>query len=184
MKTWKRIGEPVVIHDGWRKIYRKRFMRNNGAIVEAEVMDNNHRAACVIALTKDNRVIIARQFRCGPEKVFDELPGGAVDKNEDPMNAVKRELEEETGYNAGKITELGIAHKNAWLDKTWYYYLATGCTKNSKGQQLDSFEEIEVDLISVDQLIQNAKQAKMTDPDAVFFAYDELLKVKKMDESV
>src|SRR3954468_23184851 len=50
----------------------------------------------VIPLTKDDRVILVRQFRPGTRQVCLEIPGGMVDPGEDPTTAAARELVEET----------------------------------------------------------------------------------------
>src|SRR5688572_29527833 len=52
----------------------------------------------VIALTKDDRVVLIRQFRPGTATVCLEIPGGMIDEGEAPATAAARELEEETGY--------------------------------------------------------------------------------------
>ena len=101
LKPWKRIEPTKVLHKGWRTVIEKTFVRNDGKIVTAETNDpEGIEAAAIIAITPEKRVVIARQFRVGPEKIFDDLPGGAVDKGETPEQAVIRELAEETAYRA------------------------------------------------------------------------------------
>lgn len=175
MKPWKQIGETEVIYDGWRKVFRKVFITGNGKEFVAEISDKDTmRAAAVIALTRDNRVVIARQFRVGPMLVMEELPGGGVESGEDPEEAVIRELREETGYEVGKVTKLGEVFKNSYMASKWYYYLAEDCYLGSAGVNLDENEEIEVDTISITKLLANAKAGAFTDIEAVFFAYEKL----------
>lgn len=180
VEPWESIGNETRQYDGWRIVTRKEFIRPDGRKFDAEVFDyNGCKAAAIIALTDDNLVVIARQFRCGPEDVFDELPGGAVEMDEDSETAVRRELEEETGYVAGTVKKLGTIYKHAWMATSWDYYLATNCVPNESGQKLDAQEEIEVELISIEQLIANAKSGKMTDTEAVFLGYDTLKEIMK-----
>src|SRR5690348_1051753 len=49
-------------------------------------------AACMLALTPENDVILVRQYRPGPRKVLLELPGGYVDPDESPEHAAAREF--------------------------------------------------------------------------------------------
>ena len=61
---------------------------------------------------------------------------------------------------------------------TWHFFIATDCTPITSEQRLDDFEEIEVALISIDELIHNAKNARMSDADAVLLAYEKLIELK------
>jgi len=152
----------------------------NGKQMQAEIFDKDgSEAAAVIALTPDMRVIIARQFRCGPERIFDELPGGIVNAGESPKEAALRELEEETGYEAGRVEYLGKVYKHAWMAMSFNYYIAYDCIPSGRGSSQDKFEDIEVDEISISQLIDNARNTKMSDTEAVFLAYETL---KKLEE--
>lgn len=180
MNKWQRVGEPKLVHNGWRKVFLKTFTTPDGKTMEAEIADEEGRqAAAIIALTAGNKVVIARQFRCGPELVFDELPGGAVEPGEDPKVAATRELLEETGYRAGTVEYLGEVYKHAWMNSKWHYYLATNCEPDPDGQQLEDFEFVEVELISVARLFENARNAKMTDTEAILLAYEKLKAIEE-----
>lgn len=175
MRPWRQIGETETIHDGWRKVFRKKFLMNSGKEFVAEVSDKDGFIAVeVIALTPENKVIIARQFRVGPGKVMEELPGGAVEQGENPDVAIARELHEETGYEAGRITKIGEIYKNAYMQSKWYYYLAEDCRLSNIALNPDENEEIDIVLISIGQLFKNAQAGLMTDTEAVFLAYEKL----------
>ena len=57
----------------------------------------------VIALTKEKELILIEQYRQGTEEIILEIPGGMIDESEDPKEAARRELTEETGYEAGEF---------------------------------------------------------------------------------
>jgi ADP-ribose pyrophosphatase len=63
--------------------------------------------AVVAAVTKERKIILVKQFRYPIQKVMLELPAGKLDKDEDPQKGALRELQEETGFTAGKIDKLG-----------------------------------------------------------------------------
>lgn len=63
--------------------------------------------AVVCAVTNENKIVMVTQFRYPHQKYLLELPAGKLDHNEDPLNCALRELEEETGYKAGRIDKLG-----------------------------------------------------------------------------
>lgn len=182
MKPWKRI-EPTIAHKiGYKHFVTKIFIQPNGKTVEyTTIAKEGTHCIATIALTRDNQVIVARQFRVGPEKIFDELPGGGVDNQDDSSYevAARRELAEETGYTAGTIEYLGDAYKDAYTNTTWHFYLATDCTLHEDGQKLDDTEHVDVHLISIDQLLDNARHARMTDTEAVLLAYEKLQKLQK-----
>ncbi len=178
MKPWKRIEPTTVTKAGWRTITTKTFVMSDGNEVAFDTVHADGQTfACIIALTPNNQVIVARQFRPGPEKVMDELPGGFVDAGETPEMSARRELLEETGYQAGEITYLGAIHKDTFMNATWHGFLARDCMKQTDQQKLEYEEHVEIDLISIEQLIDNAKNDRMTDHAVVLMAYDELRQI-------
>jgi ADP-ribose pyrophosphatase len=178
VKDWTRIEPTSAQKVGWRTIVSKTFTVPNGdeATFETYDKENTHYAG-IVALTADKQVIIAYQFRPGPEKMFYEIPGGGVDADEDFEAAAVRELAEETGYLPGEVKSLGLAYKNAYDNATYHYYLATNCHRGDAGQQLSENEFVDVKLISIDECIAKAKTGKMTDGEAIFLALDDLRKI-------
>jgi ADP-ribose pyrophosphatase len=174
MKSWKRIEPTNVTKVGWRTITAKTFELPDGRTEQFFTMHpDGQEFVNILALTADNQVVVARQFRPGPEIVCDDLPGGFVDPGESPEQAVIRELKEETGYVPGKIRLLGSYHKDTYMNAVWYGFLATDCRKETDPVPEDT-EDIEVDIISIGQLMKNAKSGKMTDQQTVLMAYDTL----------
>ena len=179
MQEWQRIDDGTSIHKvGFRTIVSKQFRMNNGKIMQADINGTDGCAAAgVIALTSDNQVIIAKQFRCGPEKIMFEMPGGAVDPGESPEVAARRELLEETGYEAGTMEYLGTAYVNAWDNIIHHYYFARDC-RLIGAHNPEEFEEIEVVTIPISEFIENALKANMTDAQGVLLAYDKLKSIE------
>lgn len=179
--AWKRIDPTVVRRVGYRKIVDKTFVQPDGRQhTYTTVGAEGQCAAACLALTADGNVIVAKQFRPGPEKMMYELPGGGVEAGEDPEKAALRELTEETGYTPGDVTFLGACGRDAYTNGLWYYYLVTDCALSDAGQTLDDTEHVEVCLLSIDELLHNARHDLMTDPLAVYYAYDELAKLKEI----
>jgi 8-oxo-dGTP pyrophosphatase MutT (NUDIX family) len=98
----------------------------------------------VVALTAGGAIVLIRQFRFGVWEMGLEVPGGVIDEGEAPLEAAARELEEETGYRAAKLTYLGANHPNpAIQNNLCHSFLAEGCVPLHEGQP-DAGEDISV----------------------------------------
>lgn len=178
---WQRIGPTSSEKVGqFRTLVRKNFILPDGTAREfvTKEKEQSH-AQAVVAITPDGHVILARQFRPGPERVMYELPGGGAEAGETPQEAAIRELEEETGYCAGRVEYLGDIYKDAYTNTRWSYFIAYDCVPTEDGQQLDATEFIEPVLVTIPELMEIAHQAQMTDTEALFLAYESLQKIER-----
>ena len=101
----------------------------------------------VVDAPEGRMIVMIRQYRHGTGRLCLEFPGGTVERGEDPVSAVGRELTEETGYKAEMILPLGILSPNpAFMTNTFHAFVAEGCGIVRR-QCLDANEEIEVSLV-------------------------------------
>jgi 8-oxo-dGTP pyrophosphatase MutT (NUDIX family) len=93
-----------------------------------------------------------RQFRFGIDANTLEIPGGMVEPGEEPMVAAARELEEETGYQPGRVVHLGTIHPNpAIQNNRCHSFVAFDCRKVHEGLQ-DTGEDISVELFDSSEI--------------------------------
>ena len=94
----------------------------NGKQAVREIIHHNG-AAAVIAFDENNRLLMVRQYRYAIGQELLEIPAGKIDPGETPEQCAARELVEETGYRAGKLTELGVVYPiAAYSSETQYLF--------------------------------------------------------------
>jgi ADP-ribose pyrophosphatase len=123
---------------------------------------NHPGAVCIIPILPDGNLCLIRQYRYGPRDEFIEIPAGKLDTGEDPLVCAKRELQEEIGYIAGKLTFLtniypaiGFSNEKMWM------YLAEDLQLSN--QSLDQDEFLELLPLSLEEAIDLINQGKITD---------------------
>ena len=115
----------------------------DGRIANREVVEHPG-GVCVAALTEDGCLLFVRQFRYPYQKVLLELPAGKLDPGEDPLEAGKRELREETGAEAARYESLGELYPSpGYCGEIIHLYAATGLTFGQMSPDEDEFLEVE-----------------------------------------
>ena len=84
-----------------------------------------------------------------------EFPGGVMDPGEDPAEAAARELLEETGFKAGKLTLLGVTSPNAALFKNSFYCFLAEDMEQTGTQELDDDELLEFELLPKEEVFRS-----------------------------
>ena len=120
-------------------------------------------AVCVVPVTDDGRVVVERQYRYPIDQVITEIPAGKLDsREEDRLHAAQRELKEETGITADSWTDMGLYYPAAaYSDEKITMYLARGLHRGE--QRLDEDEFLNVELVSMEELIEEILTGKITD---------------------
>ena len=113
----------------------------------------------IFAFTTDQKIILVEQYRRPVKSRVLEVCAGLIGDEEDfakesVVDCAKRELIEETGYTAGKISPLLNSPTSAGMtDEMTYFFLAEECVKTSEGGGING-EDIETHLVSLEDLAQ------------------------------
>lgn len=169
MKPWKPLSRRIYRHSPYLRIDDVEFELPDGKRVPYSLYHADIRTVCVVALTSDLRVVLARQFRPGPGEILDELPGGRADEGESFEDAARRELLEETGYAPSKLIPLGRFFECAYSEIERRGFLALGCEKK-EGQELDDTEHIEVVLKPLPDFLSQIRRGLCTDCEVAWTA--------------
>lgn len=159
---WETLQSEQLSHATWFKVRRDTCRRQDGVVVNNYYVFEFPEWATAFAVTKEGKVIMTKQYRHALGEVCIELPGGCVDKTDVSYeDAIKRELLEETGYEFEEIISLGKISANPSTNTNlMHMFLATG-GKKIAGQSLDPNEEIELMLLSFDELMQLVDENKI-----------------------
>lgn len=116
----------------------------------------------VLAITKEGKYVVERQYRHGTQSIDYELCAGTVEKGEDPLAAAQRELLEETGYAGGEWELLCISTPNpSAMTNHTYSYVARDVEDTGK-RHLERTEDIEIHLMTYEELKELVKAGGIT----------------------
>ena len=124
-------------------------------------------AVAIVALFDDASVLLERQFRYPHRRVFVEVPAGKLEPGEPPLATARRELLEETGYEAGEWTRLGTLHTAiAYTDEAIELFLARKLSRKGHNR-LDPGEFLETLVVPFDEAIAMVRDGRITDSKSV-----------------
>lgn len=176
MAEWTKLNEEEA-YRGWRSIIRKRFELPDGRRADFDILAARHYVT-VAALTEAGEFLLVRQYRPGPEMPLVSFPEGAVDEGESPEESARRELLEETGYEAGALVHLKT-FRSSYTDQLQFCLLATGCRKIAD-PETDDDEFIEVFTLTeaaLRQMLFDAKDDTFSNVGCGYLALEKLGKL-------
>ena len=148
VKRWKTKSRTEIVKDRWISLYADECELPNGHVVAPFYVLEEKDWVHIVAIDAEGAILVARQYRYPGDVYAWELPCGAIDPEENPLDAAKRELREETGYIADHWRQVTLLHANpARQTNRIYCFLATNLTKAGL-PSLDITEDIECEFIS------------------------------------
>jgi len=138
---------------------------HNGVKVKREVVEHPGGVG-IVPVTRDNKILMVRQYRYPMEGTLLEIPAGKLDDGEDPLECAKRELSEETGCTAGEYVDLGAVYPSpGFCRETLYLYLALDLRHGE--MHLDENELLSLEAFGIDELIGMIMENKLPDAKSI-----------------
>ena len=150
---WKTLSQKYLIEKPWLTARVDKVELPTGAIIDEYYVLEYPDWVNTSAITKDGMFVFVRQYRYAIGKTVNELCAGVIEKGEDPMDAAKRELMEETGFGGGKWQKwMTISANPSTHTNLTHCYLATDVERMDV-QHLDQAEDIEIRLFSREEVM-------------------------------
>jgi len=140
--TPEHLVETVRVHEGGIINLRIDTLKTDGLEVVREVVEHNG-GVVIAAQPAPDRVLLIQQYRYSINEELIELPAGRIEKGEDPFPAAKRELTEETGFQAANWKELSRMYSApGFCNEILYLYGASELTFVGKNLDIDEHTEV------------------------------------------
>jgi ADP-ribose pyrophosphatase len=135
-------------------------LRNGG--ISKRIRIDHPQAAAIVPFVSDNEIIMVRQYRYALEREMLEIPAGKIDSGESPEECIKRELVEETGFEARSIEWIytyapAIGYSNELI------YLYVGRDLNKLGNDVDENEISSIEIFTLEEVVQMIKDHRILD---------------------
>ncbi len=162
MENFERLERTLVHKGAIIDYYQDTIKVPNGNIVKWDFIKHKG-AAAVVAVREDGKLLMVRQYRNALDRETLEIPAGGLNSVDEPTKlAAARELEEETGYKAGKLELLLTIHTTvAFCNEKIDIYVATDLQPSK--QHLDEDEYINVEVYDIEELAQMVYDCKIQD---------------------
>jgi ADP-ribose pyrophosphatase YjhB (NUDIX family) len=153
IQKWKKISSEYLVQNPYCRVRKDVVELPNGEYYDYYVNEYPN-VVIILAITDDNEVVMVEQYRHGSGEILFELPGGIFNtQNETPEQVAKRELLEETGYEATDLVKVGEWYEYPAKDahKIHAYY-SFGVMKTQEPKP-DPTEQIEVRLVKLNKVL-------------------------------
>jgi ADP-ribose pyrophosphatase len=159
---WEKLGEEPLavtpIFDLRRARYRHPRRGRERDFVVLDVPDWVN----ILALTPDHRLVLVNQFRFGTNDFSLEIPGGVLERGEDPVAGGLRELREETGYSGKNARVISRVHPNPAIQNNTCHIVLVENATLAAATQWDQDEEMAVSVLPVDEVYALAHAGRIT----------------------
>jgi len=152
-KLWKTLHSSYAISSNYLKIRRETVQLPTGQIYNDYFINETAGWVAIFCVTHENKIILNRQYKHGIGEYVLELPAGAIDPNEHPEVSARRELLEETGYEARNFEYLGAYIIDPTFSEGYMHLFFCDEAVPTGGKSNDPRENIANRFVSIDELV-------------------------------
>ena len=158
-----RRSELVLNGDPWLRVWHEDLQLPDGREVDRFFTIEMPDYVVIVATTMDDRILTLRGYKHGPRRVCTSLPAGFIEAGEAPLDAARRELLEETGYEAERWEPLGsFVNDGNRGGGSGHLFLARGARLVAEPNSGD-LETVTVELFTLADLLQAARDGEIGD---------------------
>lgn len=176
---WDIIEKLEVYKDYWKGMSVWKMKNENG--LEKDISITHERdVAVILGITKDNKVLVIKEYFFAQGEKIISLPAGMVDDGMTPEQIATEELKQEAGCQAQKMIMVGSMYRGKYVTGITYAFLALGVEQVYE-QDLEDMEDIEVSFVSMaefESILAENKMKAMHEVSTAYMALDYLKRNK------
>jgi ADP-ribose pyrophosphatase len=166
-RTWKTLAESTAYTCPGFDVVREDVRLPDGTETDFDYLAEGE-SVVVLPFTPEEEVVTIEEWRHAVKRINHGLPAGSMEPGEEPEHAARRELREETGYEADELAHLTtVEPANGFADAVFHYFVARGCEPTAE-QDLDHNETIEVRTTTLEALLERAREDDLRDGRTAF----------------
>lgn len=178
IKTWKTLKSRIIARDKFLGVIEESVELPSGRKIRNYKLIKSPDIVAIFALTKNNKVVMINEYKHGAKKVLLTIPSGLVEKGESLRRSAMRELQEETGYGAEKLVKLASLREfPKRMRHRLHIFLADRAFRLGE-QKLDKTENIDVSLMSFEDLKEMVIKGKIESSVTVAATFFTMQKLK------
>jgi 8-oxo-dGTP pyrophosphatase MutT (NUDIX family) len=160
--TWEKLGSRVVYDNPWITVREDNVMNPRGGQNQYGHVHFKNKAIAIVPLDEDHNTWLVGQDRYTLGTYSWEVPMGGAAENEQPLDAAKRELREETGLSAEKWTKVMRLHlSNSITDEEGFVFLAEELSEGEP--EFDETEKLDVRKLPLSEALTMVNSGQITD---------------------